>query len=818
MLKMKRFLISAAMMAMMSTVPVQSVMAQKLTPENIDEIVSALTLDEKVHMIVGCGNGWSNPDVKFPGIAGWTYEVPRLGITEAHLADGPHGVNMNQTRDYDSFDYSCTTMPTSTAMAATWDVDVLKEVGSIIGYELKERGLDVILGPAINLQRNMLGGRIQEYMSEDPLLTGKMAAAYIKGVQQLGVGTSLKHFAANGAETRRKGSNSVVSPRALRELYLKNFEIAVKEAQPWTVMSSYNYINGIHTSENAELINDLLRKEWGFKGMVITDWDGGYYPLQEVRATGDILEPGSESQRQEIKKALEDGTLDMKLVDESVKRILEFTVKTPTYQNYKYSNDIKREQHQKQIRSIAAQSMVLLKNSQDVLPITALQAPHVALYGCTSYDFISGNMGVGGTNGGAHTISLVEGMRKAGFTVDLNLLRQYTTYIAAEKERIAAEAMKANPIMVRINRPARPVELIPQNELKPKEVDPRMAEMQANFNIDLAAMLGGGGTPETTLPEQVEKNDFAVITLGRTTGEGADRNYKEFEATPEELQLIETVSNAYHKAGKKVVVLLNVCGPMETQSWAGMVDAVLLVWEPGERSGESVADVLTGVETPSGRLPQTWALHYGDQPADNNFPSDYHTDNIMEFLGKGKMVDNPQVGVDIIPYEEGIYMGYRYFNTAKKEVDYPFGFGLSYTTFDYSNATLVPTADGFQVSVTVKNTGKRSGREVVQLYVTAPAGGLEKPARELKAFAKTRNLKPGEEQTLTMTVSNYDLASYNEKAVAWQSAKGNYSIQLGKNVEEIHTVLSYRLAKPQSWKTANLLKLQQPLNEISLKR
>ena len=816
---MKKTFLSFSALALLCLAPAGTKAQQlKLTPNNIDEIVKALTVDEKIHMIVGCGNGWGDPDVKFPGIAGWTYEVPRLGITEAHLADGPHGVNMNQYRDFDSFDYSCTTMPTSTGMAATWDVNVLKEVGDIIGYELKERGLDVILAPAINLQRNMLGGRIQEYMSEDPLLTGKLAAAYIQGVQKNGVGTSLKHFAANNAETRRKGSNSVVSPRALRELYLKNFEIAIKEGQPWTVMSSYNYLNGKHTSENRELINDILRQEWGFKGIVITDWDGGWIATEEVKATGDILEPGSEKQRQEIKKALEDGTLDMQLVDESVKRILEFTVKTPTFKGYKFSNDIKREQHRKQIRSIAAQGMVLLKNEGNSLPVSAQKAPHVALYGCTSYDFISGNMGVGGTNGGAHTISLVEGLRKAGFQIDINLLRQYTAYIEKEKGRIADEAAKGNPIMARINRPARPVEMQPLLEEKVPEIDPALAAAQANFAIDLSAFMSGGNAPQSILAQQVEKNDLAIITLGRTTGEGADRNYKEFEATPEELRLIETVSDAYHKAGKKVVVLLNVCGPMETQSWAKWADGILLVWEPGERAGESVADVLTGAETPSGRLPQTWALHYGDQPADKNFPMDYHTDNIMEFLGQGKMVDNPQVGIDIIPYEEGIYMGYRYFNTAKQAVAYPFGYGLSYTTFDYSDAQVTPTTDGFELHVTVKNTGSCKGREVVQLYVAAPAGGLEKPNRELKAFAKTKELKPGESQTLTLSVTHYDLASYNEKAVAWQTAKGNYTLLLGRNVEDIHTTLNYKLATAQSWKTGKLLQLQQPLNEISLKK
>ncbi len=788
-----------------------TVKAQQLRADNIDEIVAALTDDEKVHMLTGAGTGWADPDVRFPGIAGWTYPVPRLGIPSVYLADGPHGVNMNRYRDFDHFDYSCTTTPTSTAMAATFDVNAVGKMGNLIGYELKERGLDVILGPAINLQRTALGGRNQEYMSEDPFLSGKLAAAYIRGVQNHGVGTSVKHFAGNEAETLRKQSDTRATPRTLRELYLKAFEIAVKEGQPWTIMTSYNYINGEHSTERPDLVTDILRGEWGFKGIAITDWDGGFYPAKITSAGTDIIEPGSDQIREELAKALADGSLDRNIVDKAIRRILEFTVKCPSFKQYKASNDIHRDEHLEWVREVGAEGMVLLKNEGQTLPVAPQK---VALYGTTSYNLIAGNMGVGGTNGGAYHVTLVEGLRKAGFTIDMNLLRQHTRWQTEEDARLQSEASE-DPIMTRILRPARAEELIPQEKVEVKE-DPRMAQArQMNFNI--GALMGNQNAP-STISEQVAKNDIAIITLGRTTGEGQDRNYKEFELRDSERQLIEVVSQAYHAAGKKVIVLLNVCAGIETQSWIGMVDAVLNIWEPGMAAGYSIADVLTGRVNPSGRMPQTWELKFGDQPADQNFPSDYHPKSIMEFLGSAKMSDNPQKNEELIDYEEGVFMGYRYFTSFNQKVAYPFGYGLSYTTFAYENASLEPTADGFQVTLTVKNTGKVAGKEVVQLYSAAPAGGLEKPVRELKAFAKTKNLKPGESQTLTLNVTNYELASYNEKAVAWQAAKGVYSIQLCKNANEVALTLPYKLAKAQSWKTTNSLALQSNLKVISLKK
>ena len=773
----------------------------RLRENNIDEIVAALTLDEKVHMITGSGTGWSDPDVKFPGIAGWTWAVERLGIPSVYMADGPHGVNMTRFRDFDHTDYACTTTPTSTSMAATFSTEAIGRMGDLIGDELKERGLDIILGPAINLQRTALVGRNQEYMSEDPVLTGKMAAAYIRGVQAHGVGTSLKHFAANNAETRRKGSDSRVSPRALRELYLKGFEIAVKEAQPWTVMTSYNYINGIHSTERRDLVTGVLRDEWGFEGVAITDWDGGFIPVEITKAGTDIIEPGSDAARKALKEAVEDGSLDIAIVDDAIRRILRMTVKSPSFKQYAYSNDVHLEEHLKTVREVGAEGMVLLKNDA-TLP---LGLSKVALYGCTSYNLIAGNMGVGGTNGGAWHVSLVEGLRGAGFTVDMKLLREHTSWIQQENKRLEEEKSKEHPIMAMLMRPDRPEELVPQEVIEEKE-DPLLAQARAmGMNFDVGAFMGAQAKP-TTVHEQAAANDVAIITLGRTTGEGFDRNRKEFDLRDSERELIEAVSKAYHAVGKKVVVLLNVCAAIGTRSWASKVDAILNVWEPGMAAGWSIADVLSGAVSPSGRLPQTWEVAYGDQPADLNFPSDYKPSDIMEFMGSAKMADNPVKGVDLIDYEEGVYMGYRYFTSFGKEVAYSFGYGLSYTQFAWSEASLTPDAEGgFTLTVKVTNTGSRPGKEVVQLYVNAPKGGLDKPVRELKAFAKTRELAPGASEVLSMKVSAYELASFNEKKSAWQAAKGMYNVQLCRDAGTVVESLSYKLSKAQSWPVHNVL-------------
>lgn len=789
---MKKLLLSAALVSL--CVPAFS-QELRLREDNIDQIVSAMTPQEKATLLVGCGAGWGNVNAKFMGTAGWTAAIPRLGIPSIYFADGPQGVNMSRYREYDVNDYSCTFFLSGSSLASSWDVEAARAVGHAIGYELKERGLDVILGPGINLHRSVLGGRDQEYFSEDPVLAGKMAAAWIQGAQSNGVATSLKHFAVNSQETNRKENDSRVDVRTLRELYLKAFEIAVKEGNPATVMGAYNYVNGVHACENPDLLDRLLRQEWGWKGVVMSDWDGVVLTEEAVRATCDLIEPGTEANRQDIVKGLESGTLSQADVDRNVKHVLELVVKSPSFKGYKYSNDIDRETHQKLLRRVSAEGMVLLKNDGGALPLTPGK---VALYGCASYDLVPANMGVGGTNQGVYHVSLVQGLREDGFTVDWDLLREYTDYVPSAKEKIRSAFPAVYAQFYRFDNPE---EIIPGQE--------RTSSLSAE-EIAMAADVGVAVTVahrNWTLAEQAAENDAAIITLARTTGEAFDRHPSEYDLTGSERKLLEEVSAAYRAAGKPVVVLLNVPAAIETASWRDSVDAILVVGQPGERAGESIADALCGKVAPSGRLNQSWSIRYGDAPADKNFPVMEDKMDLRALIGGRAPREGRELvsTVDYTNYEEGLNMGYRYFVTSGAPVAYPFGHGLTYTAFAYENAVVEPSADGFVARVTVRNTGSRPGREVVQLYVSAPSGGLDKPARELKGFAKTRELKPGESQVMEIPVTLYGLASFNEKKSAWQTAKGTYKFCFGASSEKMLTETSVKLGKASEWKTERLL-------------
>jgi beta-glucosidase len=776
---MKRLLTATLLVAMLINLRAQDL---KLTRENIPEIIAALTPEEKVDLVVGCGAGWGNPDAKFPGTAGWTRAIPRLGIPSIYFADGPQGVNMTQTREYDTADYSCTFFLSGSTLATSWDVDAAQAIGQAIGYELKERGLDVILGPGMNLHRNILCGRNQEYFSEDPLLSGKMAAAWIRGAQSNGIATSLKHFAVNNQETNRKENDSRVSMRALRELYLKGFEIAVKEGRPWTVMGAYNYINGVHACENKWLLTDVLRGEWGWQGVVLSDWDGVVRQADAVSAGCELIEPGTDADREVLLAALKDGSLTMEALNRNVRNILELVVKCPSFSGYDYSNDIDRESHRKLLRRVAAESMVLLKNEGDVLP---LKPCPVGLYGVSSYDLIPANMGVNGVNNGVYHVSLVQGLREAGFTVCPSVLREYTGYIAAEKEKIAS----AYPaIYKQFFRYPRPEEFIPGTG----EV---ATESMGALTVDLGVKQSSS-MHRLSLKEQAEVNAAAIITLARGTGEAFDRSSYEFELTASERMLIDSLSIVYHALDKPVIVLLNVPAPIEMVSWREKVDAILLVGQPGERAGESIADALCGAVAPSGRLADTWLVRYGDSPVDKNFPSEVGQDLKSLITPRASREGRELVrNIDYTDYEEGIYVGYRYFTTSKADVAYPFGYGLSYTFFNYEKASVEASADSFVARVSVRNTGSRPGREVVQLYVSAPKGGLDKPKRELKGFAKTRILGPGESETVEIPVSSYDLASWNEKKSRWETAEGTYHFCFGASAEKMLTNCSMQIKK-----------------------
>ena len=747
----------------------------KLNANNIDEVVNAMTLEEKCHLVLGCGMHF-NDDAKFPGTAGSTFTIDRLGVPETYCADSQQGLRMDSKRQWDHRDYYPTDFVASMTLASTWDREAAFKVGQGIGNEVREFGLDWILSPAMNLIRNPLCGRNHEYYSEDPYLSGTIAAGYVNGVQSEGTAACPKHFVANNQETNRNNNISQVSQRALREIYLKAFEIMVKESNPWTIMTSYNKLNGPYAVQNHELLTTIVRDEWGWKGMYVSDWNAGDDAVAAMKAGNDMLQPGQDKQYQAILAAAKDGSLSMDILNANVKRILEYVVKTHNFKGYKATSNPDLKAHAQVVREVGADGIVLLKNN-GILPLTGKK---VALFGCTSYDWISGGSGFGGTSVGHYTVSLIEGMRSAGYEVYKPLISLYTKHIADEEKRLFPEG-----------RPA--FSLLP----------PARAEEKLFTADELSAAING--------------SDVAIITLGRKSGEAADRSEADFYLKEGETQLIKAVSEAYHAKGKKVIALLDICSPIDVASWQEQVDALVCTWQGGQESGFSVADVLSGKVNPSGKLPMTFQIKYGDAYADKNFPAnvDDKTMGAMFMWGRNKD-DNknrePQANIDYTNYEEDIYVGYRYFDSFGKPVAYPFGFGLSYTTFAYDNMTCSVNGDIITVKVDVKNTGSRAGRNVVELFVAAPnSKKLNKPEKELRNYAKTRLLQPGQTETVIMTVATENLASFNEKASAWKTDAGVYTFMICSSANDVEAKAT---AKLKAWtkKVNNVMKPNVKLN------
>lgn len=729
----------------------------QLGKDKIEDVIGAMTLQEKVNLL----HGFRAPmgtESKFPGAAGSTYAIERLGIPAVWMADGPHRLVISPSRSFDSSVYNTTELPSELTIASSFDTKAAYQAGELIGQEVSDYGLDVLLAPGINLLRSTLGGRNGEYYSEDPVHAGLIAAAFVNGIQSKNVGVALKHYAVNNQETNRNQNDAIVGQRALRELYLRNFEIAVKLSNPWSIMTSYNKVNGEYVCESRFFNEDVLRSEWGFDGLVMSDWNAGRNAVLSIKAGNDLLMPGQDKQRAAILAAAEDGSLPMEYIDLSVKRVLEFVLKSHTFKNFQYPNETDLKAHSALAREIGANSLVLLKNEANVLPMTGVK--NVALYGTTSYDIVPAGMGFGATGHGYYCVSLVEGLRKAGYSIEKSLIMPYQMHIQAENKKNYPNGLPPFSITA----PLRADEFIPAPEM-----------LEAN----------------------VKANDIAIITLGRANGEGADRKREHFYLTANESELIKTVSEAYHAAGKKVVVLLNVVSAIETASWKDSVDGIVCIFQPGCETGNAVADVLSGKVNPSGRLPQTFQVNYGDALADANFPADYVFD--MSAFSRAYAIDAKTAAesaklkaepvlkkdIDYTNYEEGIYVGYRYFTTFGKEVSYPFGFGLSYTDFSYELLSSAIEANKTTVTVKVTNTGKVAGKDVVEAYIKAPVvkRGLDKPARELKAFAKTELLQPGQSEVITLTWDSAWNASYNEKKAAWQMDKGVYNILICKDAE-----------------------------------
>ncbi|HAA10144.1 MAG TPA: glycosyl hydrolase [Cytophagales bacterium] len=709
--------------------------------ERVADIISRLTLEQKLSLVTGTGMMGFSPEAppqRVPGAAGQSYGIPELGIPSIVLADGPAGVRILPQREGDEATYFCTAFPIETVLASTWDVELVESVGQAMGTEALEYGVDVFLAPALNLHRNPLTGRNFEYYSEDPLLSGTMAGVSARGVQSKGVATSLKHYVANNQETNRFFVNAKIDERTLRELYLRGFEVALGISNSRTIMSSYNQLNGMPTSQNRELQTDVLRGEWGFEGLVMTDWFSGTSAIEQMQAGNDLLMPGTPEQREKLLAAVEEGTLSESVLDENLTNILKVTLETPVAKGYAYSNQPDLKAHAQVARDAAAQGIILLKNEAEALPLASGQT--VAAFGNTSYRFISGGTGSGDVNS-AYTVSLVDGLTGAGYTLSEGAQQAYEVYLTD----------------LEANTPPKEQWWMP--DVLPVEMKPDAALVNA----------------------EAQAADVAMVTLGRTSGEFADREVEgDFNLTNEEKELVAQVSKAFRAQGKAVVVVLNIGNVIETASWEQYADALVLAWQGGQEAGNAVADVLSGKVNPSGRLATTFPVRYEDHLSAQNFPGIELSPDMV--YGPGGI---PMGKPSEVTHQEGIWVGYRYFNSFGVPVAYPFGYGLSYSEFSYDELTATVSADGLAVEVKVTNIGNTAGKTVVQAYLQAPGESMAKPSAELKAFAKTEALEPGASAVVTLHIDPKGMASYDAGQHAWVIEPGTYQIHVGHNSREL---------------------------------
>ncbi|MVN22809.1 glycoside hydrolase family 3 C-terminal domain-containing protein [Mucilaginibacter arboris] len=767
-------------------VEAQSAIVPQLGKSTVKEVIAAMTLEEKATLLVGTGRaprpkpapgakpGVSNgfvpappmigqTEVKVPGAAGNTAAIPRLGIPSMVLSDGPAGVRISPIRNRDSsVTYYATAFPVGTLLASTWDPAVVNAVGKAFGNEVKEYGVDILLAPGVNIHRNPLNGRNFEYYSEDPLVAGTMAGAIINGIQSNGVGTSIKHFIANNQETSRNFVNSIVSERALRELYLKVFRIAIASSNPWTVMSSYNKLNGTYTAQRYDLLTTVLRNEWNFKGFVMTDWGGGYDWIAEMNAGNDLIMPGRPDQIETLVNAVKHDSLNVKVLDQNVEHMLNIILKSPAFSKYPYSNKPDLKAHAEVSRKAATEGMILLKNQDSALPISK-SVKTVAAFGNASYNTIAGGTGSGDVNK-AYTISVYQGLANAGYVPNESLKNSYTKFFQDTR----AHQMQ------------------------------QFQQQQQTQQPNSQRRFFGGLVPEmavsdSLINETAKKADLAIITIGRNAGEGSDRKLEtNYNLTSEEKQQFKKIADVFHAKGKKVIAVLNIGGVIDMNEWQDYANAILLSWQPGQEAGNAIADVLSGKVNPSGKLATTFPVKYADVPSAKNFP--------------GTPVDKPEQVI----YQEGIYVGYRYYDSFNVKPMYEFGYGLSYTNFAISNLKInSPLFNGMiTATVNIKNTGKIAGKEVVQIYVSAPTKTIEKPMQELKTFGKTRLLQPGESQTLTFTLHAADLASYHTDSSEWITDAGKYVLKAGVSSRDIKQTTSFSI--PKTIRVEKVHKVLQP--------
>ena len=642
----------------------------------IKEIVQKLTLDEKILLLNG-------KDVQT------TLPIERLGIEENTFIDGPHGL-----RDYFDESFNPTHFPNMCCIGASWDKEAMYKMGEAIGKESVAHGVSVLLAPGINIKRYILNGRNSEYFSEDPVVSGEMAASYINGVQSMGIGTSIKHLAANNQEYGRLFLNAEIDERTLRELYLKGFEIVIEKSNPECVMSAYNKVNAVFCSENKFLLKTVLRDEWKYDGFTVSDWGGVHNPCYSLMAGTDMLMPPSPVFLKKIKKGMEEGIVTEERIDEAVERILKSVMKTRP----RDKNSFNRDDHHKLARELAASGIVLLKNENDVLPITREKYKKIVVLG--------------------------------GFAENPIMTGQGSPEVYPSPEYIEsplAELMK----------------LLPDTEFEYHKVFDKMSI------YDRAVWM------TDPIDDYVKDADLVLFFVGSKESEESenfDRN------SPYLNPIYEYVINRASVHRKKTAIVVQTGSAVIFGDGYLKADSIVEMWFGGEAAGGAIADVLTGKVNPSGKLTET-------------FPKVMRTDL--------KPLENLK-----LDYAEKLDVGYRYYDKHTNEIMFPFGHGLSYTKFEYSDFTASISQDGIKARVTVENVGEADGAEVVQLYIGYPDSTVTRPTKDLKAFDKVF-LKKGEKKTLELFVPIKELAYYNIGLREWIIEKGRYEVFAAASSQDI---------------------------------
>ena len=683
--------------------PVNAEYDEASMAKKVDQLVSKLTLEEKALLTSG-RDAWS------------TQPIERLDIPYIWMADGPHGLRRAPTTDTWGYGNQApaTCFPTASALSASWDMELVEEVGAALGVESNALGVDLLLGPGINIKRSPLAGRNFEYFSEDPLLSGKLGVAYINGVQGQGVGATVKHYVANNVETQRMWANSNLDDRTLNEIYMTPFEITVKEAQPWSVMACYNRVQGEYGTESLKLLTDKLKNDWGFKGFVVSDWDAVVDRVQGIRAGMHLEMPGKPARitSKMVVDAVKNNELDEKQLDSIVKDLLRVVFMGQNTED-KFG-DQNLEQHHQLARKVAAEAITLLKNTKKLLPVDTAKYKKIAVLG--EFAVNPRYQGNGSSQVKPTKLDKFIDIIRQEYGQDIEITYS-AGYSLADDDDLSL-------------------------------VD---AAVEVAADADLALVMAG-------LPLSYES-------------EGIDR--KHIDLPPSHNKLISDVAKVQPNTA---IILTN--GSAIAMPWVNEVSAILETWLGGQAGAGAIADAVFGVVNPSGKLAETFPVRLEDSPAFLNFPGE-----------DGQVI-----------YGERMFVGYRYYDKLNIEPLFPFGHGLSYTEFGYSNLKLSSTditdKDQLQVSLTLTNTGKVKGKEVIQLYVADKESSVQRPVKELKAFDKIE-LAPGESKEVSFTLSVRDFSYYSKVYDRWLAESGEFDILIGSSSRDIRLTGSLNLSNTE---------------------